>query len=529
MFNRSFINHRGKALILTICLVIALSGCASGAKLTYKASGTASQAEVEYRGEKGDLTKETVTLPWEKTISIGNEFAFQVNVTSTVSSGTVSCAASLNDKEMGKADGVTYARCTGNVSIQGSSAKWNAHGEYDKPKAAQQATPTVAATRAVIPTSAPTRAVTPTVAPTRAVIPTSAATATPLTATHTTMGIQYAKEGKLDQAIAEFKKAIELDPTNPSYHRNLGSAYYAQGKFNDAVAAFEQAIKLNPRYGEAYGDLTAAYVGLGKFTQAVESGKKAIELAPKYPNAYNNLGQAYYGQGKLDEALAQFLNGAKVDATDANLHKNLGIVYRELGKYTQAITELETYQRFNPNASDKKALETDIAAMKQVTTMATQQYRQLTGGYTVIAPKTWFKAEKSSQMTLSDDEKALGVANSTALKTSPVVVFGSQSKAAAAKSLGVKETADAAEFVAAGAKADKMTLLGVTQVATLNGSPGAVADVSGTIQDTPYKGSLMFMLAGQQVIYAMAMAPSAEWPTYAPLFRIMLMSCSASK
>lgn len=73
-----------------------------------------------------------------------------------------------------------------------------------------------------------------------------------------------------------------------------------------------------------------------------------------------------------------------------------------------------------------------------------------------------------------------------------------------------------------------MTLLGVTQVTTANGSPVAIADVSGTTQGTPFKGSLVFILAGDQVIYGVAMAPSAQWQTCVPVFRIMLMSVSAS-
>ena len=165
MSKDSFICRLGLILIAMACLCLVLSGCSS-TKLTYKASGTAAQAEIEYRDEKGQLTKQTVSLPWEKTVSIGDKFSFQVNVTNTTNSGTVICAVLMNSKEMGPTTGVTYARCTGNVSKQGSSTTWDFHGEYDQPKVAQAPTATPLKT---VPTLSPTR----TVAPTRAVTATS--------------------------------------------------------------------------------------------------------------------------------------------------------------------------------------------------------------------------------------------------------------------------------------------------------------------------------------------------------------------
>jgi tetratricopeptide (TPR) repeat protein len=501
MFKKSFAYQLSLVLIVMACLCLALSGCASGAKLTYKASGTATQAEVEYRDEKGQLAKETVSLPWEKTVSIGSQFSFQVNVTNTTDSGTVICSVLLGNKEMGPTTGVTYARCTGNVSKQGSSTKWDFHGEYDKPKAAQAPSPT------------PPKA-SPAQSPTRTVAPTRAATATSLASSHTVMGIQYYKDGKLDQAIAEFKKAIELDPTDPANYRNLGTVYLTQGKLSESVAAYEQAIKLNPKFGEAYGDLAGAYASLARYSEAIAAGKKSIELAPKYVTAYNNLGLTYYKQGMLDEAFSIYLEGTKVDANFALLHSN------------QAIAEFEAYLRLNPQASNKASVEKDIASMKEVMAMATQQIRHSTGGYSVVAPKTWFKVEKSDLLTFSNDQKALAMPQETALKESPLVIFAARSKADAAKSLGLKESAEAAEFLAGVAKAEKMTW-GVIQTTKVNNVPVAIADVSGALKGTSFKGSMVFILAGDQVVYGVAMAPTAQWPTYVPVFRIMLMSLSA--
>lgn len=237
--------------------------------------------------------------------------------------------------------------------------------------------------------------------PTAAVsIPTpeeAAATPTPSADDRIKQGIAYHEQGKFEEAVVEYKIAIELEPDNPDTHRNLGTAYLDQGKWEEAAAAYEQAIDLNPNFGEAYGDVVAVYVSLDKVPEAIEAGEKAIELAPNYATAYSNLGVAYQQQNQRDEAVAAFQKAifidpdyamphynmglvhiqqgqsdqaltewqeaARLDPNYPNTHKNLGLVYFELGQTAESLAEFEIYLQLDPDAPDRAAMEENIAKL----------------------------------------------------------------------------------------------------------------------------------------------------------------------
>ncbi|HEY86335.1 MAG TPA: tetratricopeptide repeat protein, partial [Chloroflexi bacterium] len=237
---------------------------------------------------------------------------------------------------------------------------------------------------------------TPTPAPPTAT-PTPEPTSTPTVGERIEQGIAYYEQGELDKAIVEYKEAIALEPDNPDAHRNLGTVYVDQGKWEEAVAAYEQAISLNPDFGEAYGDMVAAYINLDKLSEAIDAGEKAIELAPDYATAHNNLGTAYKKQDRLDEAVAEYQEAIRLDPDDAlphynwgnihykqgqvdqaiakwqeatrldpnypNTHKNLGIGYLEREQTAEALAEFEIYLQLAPDASDKAAVEEEIARL----------------------------------------------------------------------------------------------------------------------------------------------------------------------
>lgn len=78
-------------------------------------------------------------------------------------------------------------------------------------------------------------------------------------------GKAIGKLGDFQEKAELTKKAIDLEPAVPAYHRNLGAAYYKLKKYEDAIIEHDKAIKLEPNHSINYHNKGAAYYRLGKF------------------------------------------------------------------------------------------------------------------------------------------------------------------------------------------------------------------------------------------------------------------------
>ena len=95
---------------------------------------------------------------------------------------------------------------------------------------------------------------------------------------HYDKGVEYGQQGRFDDAIAEYTKAIELDPSLAEAYGNRGNAYRALGEVQRAIADYAEAIRLNPQDAGAYASRALAYTALGKDRSAERDIDKAVEL-----------------------------------------------------------------------------------------------------------------------------------------------------------------------------------------------------------------------------------------------------------
>src|SRR5262249_44135742 len=83
----------------------------------------------------------------------------------------------------------------------------------------------------------------------------------------------------------------------------------AQGKVDEGIRCYRKAIELVPNYAAAYSNLGNALCDQQKPDEAIRHYRKAIELEPRYAKAYLGLGRALRAQGKLDDAIAESRQG----------------------------------------------------------------------------------------------------------------------------------------------------------------------------------------------------------------------------
>lgn len=111
-----------------------------------------------------------------------------------------------------------------------------------------------------------------------------------------------------------------------------------QGKFNEAIAAFKKAITLNKLYDSAYLQLSLVYAGISKTDSAVITLKNALKAKPSFANGYVALGNVYRDyKNNTDEALINYLKALKLDSTNKLNYYNIAWSYNAKTNYREAI------------------------------------------------------------------------------------------------------------------------------------------------------------------------------------------------
>jgi Tfp pilus assembly protein PilF len=121
-------------------------------------------------------------------------------------------------------------------------------------------------------------------------------------------------EGDYEGAIELYKKSLELHPTAEA-HTFLGWTYHFQGKVDEAIAECKRAIEVDPDFGNPYNDIGAYLIALGRNDEAIPWLERATE-APRYDPRhypYFNLGRAYYAKGMINRAREYFQEALRIE------------------------------------------------------------------------------------------------------------------------------------------------------------------------------------------------------------------------
>ena len=97
---------------------------------------------------------------------------------------------------------------------------------------------------------------------------------------HFNAGVRFSLRRDYDRAIAEYKKAIELDPLAAGIHSNLGFAYLDNEDLEMSIAEQKKAIELDPNIANAYYGLALVLEKKGDAEGAIANWETYIEIAP---------------------------------------------------------------------------------------------------------------------------------------------------------------------------------------------------------------------------------------------------------
>ena len=171
-------------------------------------------------------------------------------------------------------------------------------------------------------------------------------------------GNRLRDQGKLEEAVAAFRRAIGIKPDFAEAHSSLGIVLAKQGKVEEAVAAFRRAIGIEPDYAEAHSNLGIMLVSQGKFEEAVAAFRRAIGIKPDFVEAHSNLGTTLARLGKVEEAVAAFRRAIGIKPDFVEAHSSLAFCLN----FSDKVTAVELFaahrdwdERFGHPTSTPKA------------------------------------------------------------------------------------------------------------------------------------------------------------------------------
>jgi tetratricopeptide (TPR) repeat protein len=186
-----------------------------------------------------------------------------------------------------------------------------------------------------------------------------------------TTGMAHHTAGRLDQAEAQYRQALQTHPSHPDalhllgvvtyqrgnhaeaerlirraiahhpqaaeYHSNLGNALRAMGRRTDAEQCYRRAVELNPSYADAWNNLGVLLKDQERYEEALDCYKQATCLNPRFATALTNLGTILQEQGRFEEAVGWHELALSIEPNNAGALTNLGVSYHECGDYAKAI------------------------------------------------------------------------------------------------------------------------------------------------------------------------------------------------
>jgi tetratricopeptide (TPR) repeat protein len=133
------------------------------------------------------------------------------------------------------------------------------------------------------------------------------------------------QQGQLAQAVASFRRALQIRPDYFDAVHNLATVYFLQGQFEASVDTYQNALRLKRDHAGAHYNLGLALQQIDRNEEALGHYRQAITFQPNHLDARNNLGNLLKNQGRPEEAIACYQEVLRQKPDFAEVHANLGI------------------------------------------------------------------------------------------------------------------------------------------------------------------------------------------------------------
>jgi serine/threonine-protein kinase len=144
----------------------------------------------------------------------------------------------------------------------------------------------------------------------------------------------------VEQALANCRKAVEIDGRLPALHVTLGHLQATLGRDSLALQEFQKVLEINPRDADALIGMAGVHEQMGHIPDAEATYKRAIALRPDYWDGYRALAEFYDRQNRLQDSIAQYRRIIELTPDNPEAYSDLGVQYLEL-KDSQSLSAAE--------------------------------------------------------------------------------------------------------------------------------------------------------------------------------------------
>jgi tetratricopeptide (TPR) repeat protein len=161
-------------------------------------------------------------------------------------------------------------------------------------------------------------------------------------------GVDADHQGKMDEAIQHYEKAVSYSPNFYPAHNNLGSAYLGRQNFDEAEKQFEAALKANQNDVEGYFNLANVLLMTKRYSEAERQINEGLQRRPDSAFGHFLQGLLYSRLGKLDLAEKGLQSALQLDPKMPQVYLQLVNLYLQQKRTPEAISELEAYLKAFP-------------------------------------------------------------------------------------------------------------------------------------------------------------------------------------
>jgi Tfp pilus assembly protein PilF len=176
---------------------------------------------------------------------------------------------------------------------------------------------------------------------------------------HQLLAHEDIRQGNPNGAIAQYRKAIAIDPHLPGVHFELAELLRTstdEAVKKEAEQEYHAALLANPQNEKSILRLAEIDAQKGNLKQSYEEYQKAVELQPADADAKLGLAKALIEMNQSDKALTLLEDTVKLEPTNATAHYRLATLYRKMGRVDDAKREVELYQKFKEMKEKLRAL-----------------------------------------------------------------------------------------------------------------------------------------------------------------------------